>query len=205
MPTVEIVRFPGSDDFVADQLVFKECLSTLVKSEGCISPYYGIQTEDNRTGYVFVSACFLIWDTYDHHMKLTKHESYPGLITSLKLAQSGPLDVQHVDFDEDAAVAFGSGATEIVTLVPHEGADLKEVEDLTTTLRKYLIAEKTCHSVTVGESREKKGTYFMLVGWDTVQDHIDAVSKGPFPDIIKKLHALADLKLHHSELTKYAE
>ncbi|KAG6840522.1 hypothetical protein C0991_006195 [Blastosporella zonata] len=200
MPTVEIVRFPGSDAFVDNQLVFKECLSTLIKSEGCISSYYGIQVEDKRTGYLFV-----IWETYDHHMKLTKHESYPGLIDSLNLARSAPLDVQHVDFDEDAAVAFGSGATEVVTFTPHPDVNLKEAQELVKTLTEQLLAQKACHSVVVGESREKKGTYFMLVGWDSVQSHLGAVSKDPFPETIKKLHALAEIDLKHTELTKYIE
>ncbi|KAG6874134.1 hypothetical protein C0995_005550 [Termitomyces sp. Mi166 len=199
MPTVEIVRFPGSDEFIADNLVLKDCLSTLVKFEGCISSYYGIETEDNRNGYLFV-----IWETYDHHMKLTKHESYPALLSALKRAQSGPLDVQHVDFDEDAALALSSPATEVVTLVPNPGA-AEESKDLVVKLRENLKVQGVCHSVALGESRENKGTWFMLLGWDSVQVHYDAVSKGALPEIIKKLYELNTLGLKHVKLTKYTD
>ncbi|KAG6899231.1 hypothetical protein C0993_012102 [Termitomyces sp. T159_Od127] len=200
MPTVEIVRFPGSDEFVADNLVFKDCLSKLVKSEGCIGVYYGIQIEDNRSGYLFV-----IWETYDHHMKFTKHESYPAAIASLARAQAGPMDVQHVDFDEDAAIALGAPVTEVVTLEPKSAAD-KEARSLSVTkLKEKMILQESCHSFTTGESREKKGTNFVLVGWDSVQAHYDVVEGGVFPEMIKNLHMVNEIELKHTKLTKYTE
>ncbi|KAG6896094.1 hypothetical protein C0992_010344 [Termitomyces sp. T32_za158] len=199
MPTVEIVRFPGSDEFVADNLVFKDCLSKLVKSEGCISTYYGIQTEDNRSAYLFV-----IWETYDHHMKFTKHESYPAAIASLKRAQAGPLDVQHVNFDEDAALAMDAPVTEIVTLVPKLGVD-EEARDIMTKLKDKLNAHGSCHCATMGESRENKGTFFMLLGWDSVQAHYDVVNNGVFPEMIKGLYAVNQVELKHAKLIKYNE
>ncbi|KAG6829894.1 hypothetical protein H0H92_003027 [Tricholoma furcatifolium] len=200
MPTVEIVRFPGSDAFVDNPLIMKDCLSILVKSEGCISPYYGVQVEDDRTGYLFV-----IWETIDHHTKLMNAEVYPELKQSLGLACSGPLDMQHVDFDGDAAAVFASPAMELVTMVPHSGVDLKEFHDLITDLRTNLLAASSCHFVTLGESTENKGTWFLLVGWDSVEAHYEAVGKGAVVEIIKDLHRVSKIELKHSIISKYTK
>ncbi|KAG6896095.1 hypothetical protein C0992_010346 [Termitomyces sp. T32_za158] len=199
MPTVEIVRFPGSDEFVADNLVIKDCLSKLVDAEGHISTYYGIQTEDNRGAYLFV-----IWETYDHHMKFTKHESYAAAIASLKRAQAGPLDVQHADFDKDAALAMGAPVTEVVTLIPKPGVD-EEARDIVTKLKERLNAHGSCYCATLGESRENKGTFFMLLGWDSVQAHYDVVNDGVFPEMIKSLYVVNQVELKHAKLIKYTE
>ncbi|KAG5339727.1 hypothetical protein C0989_003912 [Termitomyces sp. Mn162] len=201
MPTVEIVRFLGSDEFVADNLVLKDALSIVAKTEGCIRPpYYGIQTEDNRTGYGFV-----IWESYEHHMKARKKDSYPALLAALKRAHSGPSDVQHADFDVDVEPALDSPVTEVVTLVRKPDVSEKEAMDLVTKLREAMIAQGACHSVTVGESRENKGTLFLLLGWESVQAHYDAVSKGALPEIIKELYLVNELELKHVKLTKYVK
>ncbi|KAG6840523.1 hypothetical protein C0991_006196 [Blastosporella zonata] len=235
MPTVEIVRFPGSDAFVDNQLVFKECLSTLVRSEGCIRPVLDLinsnplrligshlpalttasrsrisvpatsssvrPSQSTQAKGNVLNFCRTAWETYDHHMKLTKHESYPGLIDSLNLASSAPLDVQHVDFDEDAAVAFSSGVTEVAIVTPRSDIDLQEAQELLKTLREHTVAQEACHAVALGESRENNGTWFIVVGWDSVQSRLDAAGKDPFPEIIKRLHALAEIDLKHTKLS----
>lgn len=100
-------------------------------------------------------------------MKFTKHESYPAAIASLQRAQAGPLDVQHVDFDEDAALALGSPVTEVVTMVPKPGVDKKP--ELLTELRVNMNAQSSCRAFVAGGSRENKGTLFVVLGWDSVQ------------------------------------
>ncbi|KAG6816425.1 hypothetical protein H0H87_006162 [Tephrocybe sp. NHM501043] len=146
----------------------------------------------------------ILWETYDHHQKLKKHESYPGLIASLKLAMSGDLNVQHVDFDEDAAAVFTSGATEVITLTPHPEVELKEFHDTLKTLRELLATENSCKSSALGESREKKGTWFWIIGWDSVQAHQDAVAEDAALKVIKQLTSLAEVEVKHVKLVKYA-
>ncbi|KAF5382663.1 hypothetical protein D9615_002902 [Tricholomella constricta] len=199
MPTVAVIRFPGSDAFVADPLVLKDALNILVKADGVISTYYGIQTEDGRSGYLVV-----IWETYEHHMNFKQHVSYPGLLTAVSLARSGPLDIQHVDFDRDAVLSFDVPATELVFMTPKAGVSLDDFHDKLATLREHLIKDTTCHAIAVGASRENKGTWLMVLGWDSVQAHVDAVSEGIFPELVKNLFAVADIDLKHTNLVKYA-
>ncbi|KAG6820223.1 hypothetical protein H0H93_003725 [Arthromyces matolae] len=180
MPTVEVVRFPASDAYVADKLVFKDCLDILVKSEG-------------------------LWESYEHHIELTKRDDiYPNLIASIRLAQSGPIDMQHVNFDGDATRALESPVTEVVVLSLKERADGKESRSLVAELGTNLISQKECHSVVVGESMENKGVVFMLLGWDSVEAHVKAVSEGVFPEIIDKLNALNGIEIAHTKLTRYS-
>ncbi|RDB18022.1 hypothetical protein Hypma_000708 [Hypsizygus marmoreus] len=200
MPIVEIVKFPGSDAFVADQLVFKSALDILLNAAGVISVYYGKQVEDGTTGYLVV-----VWETYEDHTRSKEHAKYPDLLESLRLAASGPLDVQHVPFDIDSSAVFGAPATEIAIITPKADASKDVFSSTFRTLREELIKEKSCHSVIWGESRERSPSIVLAIGWDSVQAHADAVAGGVFPDIIGSLSALADINLTHTSFVKYSK
>ncbi|KAG6860536.1 hypothetical protein C0993_002907 [Termitomyces sp. T159_Od127] len=73
------------------------------------------------------------------------------------------MDIQHVEFDEDTALAMGSPVTEVAALVPKPDINEKEARNLLTKLRVNLNAEKSCHGVTIGESREQ-GDYCRALG-----------------------------------------
>ncbi|KAF8073751.1 hypothetical protein FPV67DRAFT_763649 [Lyophyllum atratum] len=201
MPTVEIARFPASDEFVTDPLILEDALETLINTEGVISPHYGLQTEDGRTGYLVV-----IWKTYEHHMNLMRQPSYPGLIACLTRARSGPLDLQHVDFDNDIAPALEAPATEFAFMTPKPGASIDDFKAKLKVLGDTMTKEGVCRvPLGLGESTEHKGTWVMVIGWDSVQAHKDAVSKGPYPELIKSLQELAYIDLKHANLVKYTK
>ncbi|KAG6840524.1 hypothetical protein C0991_006197, partial [Blastosporella zonata] len=163
-PTVEIVRFPGSDAFLADPLAFKEGLSIATNMEGNIGLHYGVQTEDTSTGHIFVT-----WESYEHYIESKKLDTFTAFTASLDLARSGPWDVDYVQFGEDVAVAFSSPVTEIATLrlYPDPNNREKLLDDL-VTLREYMSAHEECRAYVIGESKEK-GTVFVLLGWTSVE------------------------------------
>ncbi|GLB38386.1 hypothetical protein LshimejAT787_0502510 [Lyophyllum shimeji] len=202
MPSVEIVRFPGSEAFLTDPLVLEDALEILKKADGVIdSPYYGLQTEDGSTGYLIVK-----WETYEHHMRLTQQPHYQNLISALERARSGPLDLQHVDnFDKDVAPSLEAPATEFALITPKDGASLEAFQETLENLGENLLKEKTCHHVAAGESREKEGTWVMVIGWDSVQAHVTAVAQGVFPELIKNLKNMATIEIKHANLVKYTK
>ncbi|KAF8073749.1 hypothetical protein FPV67DRAFT_1650552 [Lyophyllum atratum] len=199
MPIVEIERFLGSDAFVADPLVLKDALDILLDVDGVISVHYGIQTEDGRTGYLIV-----IWETYERCMDFEQQPSYVELQSCLSLARSSFLDSQHIDFDEDAAPSLEAPTTEIATLNPQPGVSLHNFHIRAMLLREGLVHEETCHSVAWGESKEKKGSWILAIGWDSMQDHLDAVSTSMFPELIGSLEERAAIYVEHTNLVKYA-
>ncbi|KAG5648346.1 hypothetical protein DXG03_004918 [Asterophora parasitica] len=177
MPIVEIVRFTGSDAYVNDPLVLKDAVDIILRADA--------------------------WDSYDHHRSFKGHPNFPKLISSLAPAHSdGPLDVQNVDFDQDAAPALNAGATEVVFLSPRAGVDLEDFLAAVKTLRAALV-EQGVRGIALGESKEKKGTWVFVLGWDSVQAHTETVAKGAFPELIGKLLALANADIKHVGLTKY--
>ncbi|KAG5648345.1 hypothetical protein DXG03_004917 [Asterophora parasitica] len=194
MPTVEIVRFPASDAFVKNPLDFKDGLDILNNAAGVISTHYGIQYEDKRSGYLFVT-----WESYQHHQDFIQHASYPKLGAALALVPSGPFDVQHVDFDDDATPTFDAPATEVVFLTPKtkDGVRLEDFHTTLTALREALVKDSTVRTIALGESREIKGTWVMA--------HVDTVAKGVFPELVKNLFAVADIDLKHVEFTKHSK
>ncbi|KAG5652876.1 hypothetical protein H0H81_003239 [Sphagnurus paluster] len=144
-----------------------------------------------------------VWESYEHHMKLTQEPAYPEMIKSIAPAVSGPTDLQHVDFDEDATKALDAPATEVVVLTPKSGTAQEDFDAKIATLRESLNKEPACHVVAVGESREKKGTWFMLIGWDSIEAHMDVAAKDALKEIVKSFFAIADVDLVHTNLVKH--
>ncbi|KAG5652877.1 hypothetical protein H0H81_003240 [Sphagnurus paluster] len=170
--------------------------------------------EDGRTGYLII-----IWESYEHHMKLKKDPAYPEMIKSLGLAVSGPIDVQHVDFD--ATKALDAPATEISVITLKADTSLEDFHAKSTAVREHLNNEPSCHAMVGGESRENKGTYFSLTGWDNIQvfagrtydlvernlvapkSHIDLTAKDEFKEFVKNFLEIADIDVAHSNMVKY--
>ncbi|GLB38384.1 hypothetical protein LshimejAT787_0502490 [Lyophyllum shimeji] len=88
MPTVEIIRFPGSDAFVADPgVVLKDALNLLLDTPGVISVHYGVQTEDGTTGYLIV-----VWETPSSRL----HVPTPLMFNMSTLRQMSRLSSKHL-------------------------------------------------------------------------------------------------------------
>ncbi|KAG5638727.1 hypothetical protein H0H81_010710 [Sphagnurus paluster] len=178
MPTVDIVLFPAHAS-PATPLGFEGIVQNVLKTDG------------------------MILFSYEDHMKLAQDPSYPGMISPLTLAMSGPTDVQHVDFDEDGTKALDAPATEIVLLTLKPDTALADLHSRLKNLKDTVEKVPTCHAVAVGESRDKNGTWFILMGWDSIQAHKDVAAKPEFQEIGKSLFAIADVNPVHIKLVEH--
>ncbi|KAJ6559106.1 hypothetical protein DFH09DRAFT_1161925 [Mycena vulgaris] len=171
MPTVQIATFPVSDAFLSNPTIFKAPLDVIKTADGHLSSFYGLQVEDQKTGY-FVS----VW------------ESYRSLIEALKPAAAGKLERHHF-------VVF--------TLKPEVSPEklVPLLEDLGKGLDTSVGAHPPC---LWGPSTEDKTKYLLVVGWDTVAAHWEAVKEGTdLHKIVVAIGAVADISIGHSHVTKH--
>ncbi|KAJ7761592.1 hypothetical protein DFH07DRAFT_918321 [Mycena maculata] len=202
MPTVQIGTFPVSEAFLSKPEIFKAPLDVIKTSDGHISSFYGSQVEDGKTGY-FVS----VWESYEHHQKLIGEPSYANLIEALKPAAAGKLDRNHFNVTGDADTALSSPAVEFVvfTLKADSSADklVPLLEDLAKALNIATGAHPPCMW---GQSIENKSKYLLIVGWDTVAAHWEAVKEGTdLHKIVVSITGQADLTIGHSHITKHKD
>lgn len=196
MPTIEIVTFPPSDSFVTDPYNFREPLTILAKAKGLIDIYYGFQHENKQVAYLFI-----VWETHEDHLNFFHHPQFSRLVTFGEESAAGPQDIKHVEFDADALVSLNAPVVEIVFLTPKVSMD--EYNVAISALRESLLTSETCHAVSWGEFKEKKGDFMMVIGWDSVKAHYDTVQNSIFPPLIKRMYEVAELGLVHSSLLKF--
>ncbi|KAJ6585069.1 hypothetical protein B0H19DRAFT_409464 [Mycena capillaripes] len=199
MPTLQIATFPVSEAFVSKPEIFKAPMDVIKTAEGHISSFYGLQVEDTKTGY-FVS----VWESYEHHQKLIGEPSYASIIEALKPAVSGKLQRNHINVAGDVDTALSSPAVEFVVFTVKPDASAEKLETLLGELAKGLDAAAGAHPPCVwGQGIEDK-TKFLLVGWDTVDAHWEAVKEGTgLYATIGQIKEVAGLTIGHSHVKKH--
>ncbi|KAF7346426.1 hypothetical protein MSAN_01870500 [Mycena sanguinolenta] len=199
MPSIQIAHFPVSDTFVSNPDIFKAPLDIIKGAEGHKGSYYGLQIEDKKTGY-FVS----VWDSYEAHQKVIKDPNYAGIIEALKPAVSGPFERHHINVSSDPTAALTAPAVEFVVFTLKDGAADKLtplMEELGAGADTAAGAHPPC---AWGQSVEDKNKFLLVIGWDTVQAHWDAVKEGTaLHGIVVKIKEFADLWIGHSHMKKH--
>ncbi|KAF7314377.1 hypothetical protein MKEN_00910400 [Mycena kentingensis (nom. inval.)] len=199
MPTVQIAQFPISEAFTKTPEVFKAPLDVIKTAEGHISSFYGLQVEDKAYGY-FIS----VWESYEHHMKLVAEPSYKSLIEVLRpaTADTSKFARHHIEPTKDPLQALGAPATERVIFTLKEGAEPEQLGLLLEELGAGLDAAAGAHPPCVwGQSREDKTKFLLLVGWDTVEAHWEAVKEGTaLHATVLKIAAISELVIGHAPL-----
>ncbi|KAF7288539.1 hypothetical protein HMN09_01382900 [Mycena chlorophos] len=211
MPTIQVAQFPVSSDFQAAPQKFASSLDIIKTADGHIRfaplSYYGVQVEDEKNAY-FISGdncrC-TVWESYEHHAKLIAEPSYKTLIESLRpaTADSTKFSRHHIDISTDALTALSSPATEIVVFTLKNGAgDADAMAPLMEELKAGLDAAVGAHPPCFfGQGREEKNKFVLVVGWDTVAAHWEAVKEGTsLHATVQKIAAIADIGIGHSLL-----
>ncbi|KAJ7069763.1 hypothetical protein C8F01DRAFT_527375 [Mycena amicta] len=200
MPCIQIAGFPISEAFVSSPDTFKAPLDVIKTAQGHIKSYYGVQVEDKQSGY-FVS----VWETYEDHLKLIAEPGYQSLVQILRPAtiDSSKFNRNHIDVSTDPLAALSSPAVEFVVFTLKNGpTDADKLVPLLTELESGLNAAAGAHPPCIwGQSREDKSKFLLVVGWDTVEAHWEAVKEGTgLHATVGKIASLADLVIGHSHV-----
>ncbi|KAJ7288249.1 hypothetical protein C8J57DRAFT_1279563 [Mycena rebaudengoi] len=197
MPTVQIATFLASDEFVANPEIFRAPVDVIKTTDGHIGSYYGFQVEESKTGY-FVT----VWESYEHHQRLIADPSYGTLLQALKPASAGQFIKNHIEAKVDPTAALSSPAVEFVTFTLKDPGSAEKLVSLLEDLAKGLdIAVGEHPPCFWGQSKEDHQKYLLVVGWDTVAAHWEAVKEGSaLRPIVVAISEIANLEIGHSLL-----
>ncbi|KAF8959134.1 hypothetical protein BDZ97DRAFT_1761634 [Flammula alnicola] len=196
MPLVEIISFGTSDKRVLEDVKKgNSSLSYISKSEGCLRVMQGYALEDDQRAYIII-----IWETYGCYRKSAIKEKYFSFITYLQDIPVSGLSIRHFEVDANPLNALSAPITEIVMLKSRK-ADLCWEEDLNTAvsgIKKDLYLVKGGHPpVLWGGIKEVPGSYFMIIGWDSVEAHLQASKELPLQKYVKKILEITRIEPKH--------
>jgi len=199
MPVVQIATFPVSDAFVSNPDIFKAPLGLIKSAEGHQSSFYGLKVEDQKTGY-YVS----VWETYEHREKFAKNPSYASLIEQLKPAVSGQFVRDHITVTGNPHAALSSPAVEFAAFTLKADGSAEKLSSVFEELAIGLDAAAGAHPPCVwGRSIENPNKFFMIVGWDSVEAHLEIARGGSLHSFVEQIKAVADISIAHSGLKKH--
>ncbi|KAJ7459934.1 hypothetical protein FB451DRAFT_1182208 [Mycena latifolia] len=178
--TDSIATFPVSEAFLSNPEIFK-------------APLDVIKTADGHIRYYLPSnSVAQVWQSYEHHKKLIGEPSYTSLIEALKPAAAGKLERHHVDIAGDANTALSSPATEFVVFTVKPEGSPEKLVPLLEELGKGLDISVGAHPPCMwGPSIEDKTKFLLVVGWDTVEAHWEAVKEGCKIGVVQRKSVLS--------------
>ncbi|KAJ7095800.1 hypothetical protein B0H15DRAFT_71903 [Mycena belliarum] len=200
MPTLQIATFPVSEAFLSNPEIFKAPMDVIKTAEGHISSFYGLKVEDKKSAY-FVT----VWESYEHHKRLIGESGYATIIEALKPAVAGKLERYHIDVTADANTTLSAPASEFVVFTLKPDATPEKLVPLLEELGKGLDTAAGAHPPCMwAQSIEDKTKFLLIVGWDTVEAHWEAVKEGTeLHATVGKIVAVADLVIGHAHVVKH--
>ncbi|KAF8158878.1 hypothetical protein K438DRAFT_2025958 [Mycena galopus ATCC 62051] len=193
-------HIPVSETFVSNPDLFNAPLGLIKAAEGHKGSFGGVQVEDKKTGY-FVS----VWESYELHLKLVNDPSYADIIAALKPAVGGEFVRDHINVAGDPLTALSSPAVEFVVFKLKAGASTEKLSSLLEELAQGLDTAAGAHPPCAwGQSIEEKSKFLLIVGWDTVEAHWEAVKEGTsLHGTVVKIKDVADLSIGHAHVKKH--
>ncbi|KAF8550057.1 hypothetical protein OG21DRAFT_1420311 [Imleria badia] len=199
MPSVaQITYFKASEGYKSGSVSLDGPLTQISKVNGLKQSYVGYQAEDG-TVLFWVND----WVTKDAHDAFTKSVEYIGMGTASRPAFGSEPTVNYVKF-EDTKGALGAPITEFVTFTLKEGKNIGQLEPLVQELHQKLVGTPKFHGDSWAPIIDKPNVYHGILGWDTVEAHLDAVSDGPLKEVIDRVKLVADLWLVHAALKPFS-
>ncbi|KAF8627398.1 hypothetical protein AX17_006213 [Amanita inopinata Kibby_2008] len=200
MPVVEVLRFPASEAFISNRAsTAKPLLDIASAAEGNIHTFYGLQIEDNKTGFVVI-----VWETYEHHKKLIDSPSYRQVREALGPLVAGEPQMLHVSFNTDITAAFKAPTTEFAFLKAKAGSSKKDCEETIQQLLDLLAPSKGLYPPPAwGESREVSDLFVTTIGWENVDAHVQAANQEEVKLSLGKGAGLFDATVTHVKLTRH--
>jgi len=198
----EVVFLPLKKEIDTQGGRFHSALETILKAGKAQRLYGGHQVEHPN-----VYTAFIDWSSIEEHMEFTKQEIYPAFLNDAKDMCDGPLSLYHVHFEPfPPSVAF-SEATEFITAYFPADYSSEDQQTFHDSMKKFGAIVKSawegCRGSVGGwvaeeledpKTSEKAKAYIALIGWQSVQSHMDFRETQSFKDNIHVLRGAKDLK-----------
>jgi len=204
-PTVEIVFFDSSKQYQDDPgKSMADLVEYLKTTKGYISTHHGPQVEDNTKAYSFVE-----WQTYEDHKVILDSPTYDvdviaKVLPALSSVSPPSLKSIHVQFDIDPTKVLDAPVIEIIVLTMKPECKIKK-EELKALLAVFRAnVDKIALSTAWGQAKEDEDLFVEIVGWESVEAHIQARKSAPEEarKLIASLGELATATVNHIKLVK---
>jgi len=195
MPITEFVTFKASEAYIADSAVIQPAVKLLAEHEGVLSVFTGFEVEDPTVGYLFV-----VWEKLEHHEKLMQDSSYPTILSTLAAAQSGPpLSMLHFDMTDDPTKGLTAPVTDLTYMTLKEGKTKADVEPFFATFAWIADLGRGFHH---GQCVEKPELFVVLMGWASIEAHMEAGKAPEFAALVGDALAVMDIHVKHAKIHK---
>ncbi|KAI3615837.1 hypothetical protein WG66_010445 [Moniliophthora roreri] len=153
-----------------------DCLATIEKEEGVGTlfrgwglsvlglAFNGVEVEDKGTGWVLVG-----WESIEHHIRMNDHPNHPAILADFFQACVGTPTIVHVETDGN----FKPFEHPVLQLVNIKLKNLENKDRLETLLEKIKV--RYTGRSTWGGVKEEAGAYKLFTGWQTVEEHLNAM------------------------------
>lgn len=184
--------------------VWQSTLDTVSQQDGYQRIYYGREVENPS-----VLQLFIDWDSFEHHKKFIASPIYGPFAKHLMTIVDGPLSMCHANLTPHpptVAIGTASPITEVLTCYFEKEDDgfQSKVDQLIKAISENAEGFKAASGGWVIEDVEyegKKGkAYFMVLGWESVEAHMNFRETQAFKD---NIHLLKEgplgMEVHHTE------
>ncbi|KAI0056116.1 hypothetical protein BV25DRAFT_1832582 [Artomyces pyxidatus] len=193
--TYEFASWPASEAYLSNPSIIQPVFGYLKASKGINEIYQGLQTEQPNI-YVINT-----WDELKDHQNLIEDkENYSalGVHTARTRSENSEESIVHAIFLEDPRGAFGAPVTEIAHITPKEGVAPGAVEEVLVAILGWRSdPDVVVRGGAYGRLVEKPETFVLVLGWDTVEDHINTVTAGAPEQVVAKLKSVGLVELVH--------
>jgi len=186
--------------------IHNDILETLLSQPGVQRVYWGQQVEDR-----LLLIWFIDWDNIEDHKKFINSDAYKPFLDYFGNILGGPGKAHHARFTPNPPIAALSGSTspttEIVTnwfptsySQEDQSKFVKNVNSFVFVLEKQAKNYRASAGGWVDEDIDIPGTdekgkvYVLLVGWTSVEAHMEFRDTQAFKDSIHYILASKDLK-----------
>ncbi|TFK52579.1 hypothetical protein OE88DRAFT_1725182 [Heliocybe sulcata] len=197
-PVVEFVWYKASDEAKLTPTLGKEALDIVSSTPGAQKVFRGYQAEDDGITYVSVA-----WDSIKAHQDLMQDKArYDPVGASLgpTVAPGAQLSMVHAAFNnhEAAVQAIEDPATELAFLTLKSADKASILRSSLDNLEKALATSPGRRSYTWGKVVEKEDQYLLIIGWDSVEAHWDALKVDQnLSAAVAKMRESVDIDLVH--------
>ncbi|KAF5369512.1 hypothetical protein D9758_002774 [Tetrapyrgos nigripes] len=201
MTIVEIFTFDATDAYVADPAgTWKDLKDSHSGLNGLLNFHHGPHVENASKG-----SCLVTWDKVESFEAVTSESRQSARTQAFSLAVKGNSQLQLFDIGTaDITKITGAPVTELTVMKVKEGKTKADLNSIFEGLKKASEPLKACHGFEVGWSTKKgeEGTFLVLMGWDSMEDHLNSIQNVPDYSAISQASAsLVDfVSMHHAKL-----
>ncbi|KAI0786255.1 hypothetical protein C8Q75DRAFT_772965 [Abortiporus biennis] len=201
---VELARFGTSEAYQKDTSIIKPALEFLSKVKGCNEIFHGLKAEDPNIMFLII-----VWDSVEIHHVFMNNKELAGKVGQLlasSITEFKP-PLLHAAFSPDSLSPFRAPITEFAySSVKPEligNVDIKEVESRLQVVVDKRLADN--QSAALGRTLEDDSLTVGILGWDSVQAHIEWATKDPIgSDVVGKFGEVSKIVCEHVALKEFS-